>query len=134
VVFNQVGAVPVEPLLPNLPPSSRSPVASQTSIHPASDPTRKPTPFDLLSRFLVYPSASRQTAREALKHPWFTADRGILLPRGYKLDSLVGGQADPGLAAKLQKLAVHEWRGKPLEEWIQSMLLDIPGLAANGTR
>ncbi|KAH6911138.1 CMGC/CDK protein kinase [Coprinopsis sp. MPI-PUGE-AT-0042] len=134
VVFNQVPAVPVEPLLPNLPPSSRSPLASQTSTHPASDPTRKPSPFDLLSRFLVYPSASRQTAREALKHPWFTAERGILLPEGYEVDGAVGGQADPGLGAQLQKLAAYEWRGKSLGEWIQSMLLDIPGLAANGTR
>lgn len=134
VVFNQVPAVPVEPLLPNLPPSSRSPEASQTSTHPASDPTRKPTPFDLLSRFLVYPSASRQTAREALKHPWFTADRGILLPEGYEVDSTVGGQRDSWLGPQLQKLAVYEWRGKPLGELIHSMLLDIPGFAANGTR
>ena len=132
VVFNQVPAVPVEPLLPNLPPSQASPT-SQSALHPASDAIRKSTPFDLLSRFLVYPSADRQTAREALKHPWFTADRGVLLPDGYEVDPAVGGHIDPELGAQLQELCIYEWRGRSLGHWLDSLLLDIPG-SANGFR
>ncbi|TFK21554.1 CMGC/CDK protein kinase [Coprinopsis marcescibilis] len=142
VVFNVVPAVPVEPLLPNLPPSTRtthqqSPLnGSASSVttprayrHPALDPQRKPTPFDLLSRFLVYPSGSRQRAVEALQHPWFAADGVILLPRGYEYDFGNGSIGDDIGNGVSSKISVYEWKGKPLGDWLHSMLLSIPGSA-----
>ncbi|EAU92375.1 CMGC/CDK protein kinase [Coprinopsis cinerea okayama7 len=143
VVFNVVPAVPVEPLLPNLPPSTRSssPLASPASHcngvlstpkayrHPALDPIRKSTPFDLLSRFLVYPSGSRQTASEALRHPWITADSAILLPKGYEFEMGAGAGVDRDNVAQLKRMMAHEWKGKSLGELLHGVLLAPPGSA-----
>ncbi|PPR02363.1 hypothetical protein CVT24_011707 [Panaeolus cyanescens] len=125
VVFNEVPPVPLAPLLPNLPPSTlRHPIldddhdeapanqlptpstspkseSSSSSSTSSRSITRhpRPTPLDLIRRFLVYPSNQRLTAQEALTHGWFSNElttaeadkRGIpkkyqsmtMLPHGY---------------------------------------------------
>ncbi|KAF8167273.1 kinase-like domain-containing protein [Crassisporium funariophilum] len=109
VVFNVVPPVPLAPLLPNLPSSSPS--------HPSS-PTCS-SPLNLLSQFLVYPTSSRLRAEDAMRHAWFTDEQSvILLPREYALPS--------GLN-HLRSVAVHEWKGRTLGEWLHSVLLAIPG-------
>jgi len=112
VVFNIVPSVPLLPLLPNLPPSS---------IHPApNDPASNTSPVvDLISQFLVYPAASRLRAEDAMQHPWFiSAGSTLLLPKGYALARKT---------EDLKNIAVYEWKGKTLGEWLHSMLPTIPG-------
>ncbi|KAF9561613.1 kinase-like protein [Agrocybe pediades] len=81
VVFNVVESVPLAPLFPNLPPSRRS---EQCDLEPTSSPssssvtstTSSTSPssliLDLISSFLVYPSANRIRAEDAMRHPFFT--------------------------------------------------------------
>jgi len=112
VVFNVVPSVPLLPLLPNLPPSS---------IHPSpNDITSNTSPvIDLLSQFLVYPAASRLRAEDAIRHPWFVGvGSTLLLPRGYTLAPET---------EELKNIAVCEWKGKTIGEWLHSVLLTIPG-------
>ncbi|KAF6748363.1 CMGC/CDK protein kinase [Ephemerocybe angulata] len=163
VVFNDAPPVPVEPLLPNLPPStvsspsSSSPSSSNTASYlPPPDPL--PTPFDLLSRFLLYPTSARQPAAQALLHPWLTS-APILLPRGYTMDLDFtitvpsNGGIRPTLLArtssaatvrpagvvgeevkrKLGELGVYSWEGKELGEWLEGVLVGIPGSGATRT-
>ncbi|PPR05337.1 hypothetical protein CVT26_011600, partial [Gymnopilus dilepis] len=108
VVFNVVDEVPLEPLLPNLPTlgwqmsdttSSPTPPSSP-SPSPSSPPPPPPPPasqfnphphplLSLLRSFLVYPSASRVRAEDAMRHPFFTKKDErypLLLPRGYAVD------------------------------------------------
>jgi cyclin-dependent kinase 8/11 len=117
VVFNVVPSVPLLPLLPNLPPSS---------IHPSpNDITSKTSPvIDLISQLLVYPPASRLRAEDAIRHPWFVdAGSTLLLPRGYALAPET---------EELRNIAVHEWKGQTIGEWLHSVLLTIPGGLRNG--
>jgi cyclin-dependent kinase 8/11 len=111
VVFNVVPSVPLLPLLPNLPPSS---------IHPSpNDPTSNISPVEnLISQFLMYPAASRLRAKDAIRHPWFIgAGSTLLLPKGYALAS----------ETELNNVAVYEWKGNTLGEWLHSVLPSIPG-------
>jgi cyclin-dependent kinase 8/11 len=112
VVFNIVPSVPLLPLLPNLPPSS---------IHPSPNgPMSKTSPVvDLISQFLMYPAASRLRAEDAIQHPWFiSAGSNLLLPKGYTLAPET---------EELKNIAVYEWKGKTLGEWIHSVLPTFSG-------
>jgi len=54
-----------------------------------------------------------------MRHPWFVgAGSTLLLPRGYALVPET---------EELKNIAVHEWKGKTIGEWLHSVLLTIPG-------
>ena len=76
--FVDVGAVDLSSLLPNLPPSTSSMPLDTNTHTPAPDPV--PSPLDLVHRFLVYEPARRLHSSEALCHPWFAAEPGLVLP------------------------------------------------------
>ena len=108
VVFNIVPAVPLSPLLPNLPPSYVLHSATTSTNDNAS--SEKPTNLvlNLLQQFLLYPPGLRIRAKDALHHPWFTSqDSIILLPKGYSLENEYH-----------HVKTVDEWQGKSLEEWL----------------
>ncbi|KAI6011970.1 kinase-like protein, partial [Pisolithus microcarpus] len=77
----QFGAADLTPLLPNLPLSLRR-IQVDTETHsPVAE--KSPSPLDLIHRFLVYEPSLRLHAQEALRHPWFVAEPGLLLPQDY---------------------------------------------------
>lgn len=80
VSFVDADAVDLSPLLPNLPPStSNICISLDTRTHvPGPDPG--PSPLDLIHRFLVYEPARRLHPSDALRHPWFRAEPGLVLP------------------------------------------------------
>ncbi|KAF9237096.1 kinase-like protein [Melanogaster broomeanus] len=81
VSFVDVGAVDLAPLLPNLPPSvSEMPLDTKTHT-PSAEMTC--SLLDLVHRFLVYEPSARLRPADALCHPWFTAEPGLVLPEGY---------------------------------------------------
>ena len=115
-MFNIVPAVPLSPLLPNLPPSSV--LHSATSSTNGNTSSEKPTNsvLNLLQQFLVYPSASRIRAEDALRHSWFTSEDSImLLPKGYSLEN------NEYHHVKM----VDEWQGKTLEEWLHLIIVPL---------
>ena len=138
VVFNDVPAAPMEPMLPNLPPSLRHATSSSSALlteaerpltsvaDPSHTPAPRSTPFDLLSRFLVYPSASRQTAEDALHNPWLAADNFILMPRFWEADETTPSVANPSYPAHLQEMMRTEWEGKTLGELLTEVLATAP--------
>lgn len=80
-MFVDARAVDVAPLLPNLPPSvSNMPLDTKTHA-PSMEMTC--SPLDLIHRFLVYEPSSRLRPTDALRHPWFTVEPGLVLPEGY---------------------------------------------------
>jgi serine/threonine protein kinase len=114
-VFNIVPAVPLSPLLPNLPPSSvlHSATTSTNGNALSEEPTN--SVLNLLKQFLVYPPGSRIRAADALRHPWFTSEDSImLLPKGYSLENDYHHMK-----------TVDEWQGKPLEEWLHLMIVPL---------
>ncbi|KAF9225186.1 kinase-like protein [Gyrodon lividus] len=81
VSFIDVGAVDLAPLLPNLPPSvSKMPLDTKTHA-PSTEMIC--SPLDLVRRFLLYEPSSRLRPPDALCHPWFTAEPGLVLPGDY---------------------------------------------------
>ncbi|KAH0837776.1 kinase-like domain-containing protein [Lanmaoa asiatica] len=80
VSFVDVDALDLSSLLPNLPPSTSSiSLSLDTSTHtPSPDPI--PSPLDLVHRFLVYEPSRRLRPSEALRHPWFSAEPGLVFP------------------------------------------------------
>jgi hypothetical protein len=101
-----VPSVPLPPLLPNLPP--------RLTASPAQ--AEHPLVVDLIIRFLRYPSSSRLSTEEALKHPWFTeldADEGLvlLLPEGYTCNK-----------ADLMQVVRYEYKGKTLSQLLKLLL------------
>lgn len=76
-----LGAADLAPLLPNLPLSLHG-VEVDTETHPPVA-EKSPSPLDLIHRFLVYEPSLRLHAQEALHHPWFIAEPGLLLPQDY---------------------------------------------------
>lgn len=108
VVFNIVPAVPLSPLLPNLPPSSMPHSATTSTNDNASSEESTNLVLNLLQHFLKYPPGSRIRAEDALRHPWFTSEDSImLLPKGYSLENDYH-----------HVKTVDEWQGKSLEEWL----------------
>jgi hypothetical protein len=104
-------------------PSSSSPSSASTST-PTSHyppPFREafPTPFDLLHRLLVYPPQNRLRATDALRHPWFVAEPGVLLPGGYPAE-WAGDDGEEGGSGGGRVGAV--WDGKPLGELMRVCL------------
>ncbi|KAG9313848.1 hypothetical protein JVU11DRAFT_4614 [Chiua virens] len=78
VSFANVDAVDLSSRLPNLPLSTSS-IRHDTTTHvPVPDPVS--FPLDLIHRFLVYEPARRLRPSEALGHPWFKAEPGLVLP------------------------------------------------------
>ena len=107
-MFNIATAVPLSPLLPNLPPSSVLHSATTSTNDSASSEESTNSVLNLLQQFLVYPPGSRIRAEDALRHPWFTSeDSTILLPKGYSLENEYH-----------HAKTVDEWEGKSLEEWL----------------
>ncbi|KAF5312234.1 hypothetical protein D9619_002503 [Psilocybe cf. subviscida] len=146
VVFNIVPAVPLRPLLPNLPPSTMVNtkrldltrdwgVANGGNTHGAPAAANgaaekeggKPRPLllDLLKRFLVYPSEHRVRAEDALRHPWFTdaleGATGSAHAGGVVL--LPHGYALERGTHALKQAVVTEWKGKTLGDWIDEVIL-----------
>ena len=119
VTFISVPAIDLTSLLPNLPPSTvpqSDPSSSRQSTATSHSPPsiQAPSPFDLLHRFLVYPPPDRIRAKDALRHPWFTAaDPLVLLPANY----LAAGAIDEGV-----NHVSFIWEGKTLEEWLRMSL------------
>ena len=114
-MFKIVPAVPLSPLLPNLPPSSvlHSATTSTNGISSSEEPTN--SVLNLLQQFLVYPPGSRIQAEDALRHPWFTSEDSImLLPKGYSLENKYHD-------VKMEE----EWQGKSLEEWLHLMIVPL---------
>jgi len=101
-----VPPVPLEPFLPNLPEAIVETSKSHLdSVHyPRTDFV--PSAFDLVSRFLVYPSEKRLTAPQATEHPWFM--KGVLMPVDYP--------------DEIQKECSKELEGKSLGYWLKVML------------
>lgn len=92
VSFVDVDATDLASHLPNLPPSTASSFphtnshTNTTTTHaPSPDPV--PSPFDLVHRFLVYEPPRRLRPSEALGHPWFRAEPGLVLPADGDSDS-----------------------------------------------
>jgi serine/threonine protein kinase len=111
-MFTVVPPVALAPLLPHLPSTTLTPPQTEVEIGargPSGDDTAfRPTPLDLISRFLVYPPENRLLIADALSHPWFPDN--ILLPEG--LSSEIGPQ----------KQSVSEWEGNTLAQWLQFIL------------
>jgi len=100
--------------------------------------------FDLLSKFLVYPSLSRLAASAALQHPWFTSPSSssppadspvslsdseegqyvLLLPESYALEDalLSEGSHSEDLGRRLKTVIRQEWRGKSLGDRLHETL------------
>ncbi|KAG9313846.1 kinase-like protein [Chiua virens] len=78
VSFANVDAVDLSSRLPNLPLSTSSIRLDTTTHVPLPDPVS--SPLDLIHRFLVYEPARRLRPSEALGHPWFKAEPGLVLP------------------------------------------------------
>ena len=109
-MFNKVPAVPLSPLLPNLPPSSVLHSATTSTKASSEKPTN--SVLNLLQQFLLYPPGLRIRAEDALRHAWFTSkDSIILLPKGYSLEY-----------EYYRMKTADEWQGKPLEEWLHSIV------------
>lgn len=102
--FIVVPPVQLATLLPNLPnnPWSENTGEKVCDHFPADE--MEASALDLVLRFLVYPTARRLKAVDALSHPWFGGD--VLLPETYPLDEKSG----------LSK------RSRSLQLWIQSVL------------
>ena len=114
-MFKIVPAVPLSPLLPNLPPSSVLHSATTSTNGNASSEESTSSVLNLLQQFLVYPPGSRIRAEDALRHPWFTSeDPKILLPKGYSLENEYHHEK-----------TVDEWQGKPLEEWLHLIIVPL---------
>jgi len=116
VVFNKVPAVPLSPLLPNLPHSSVLHSFATSTNGNASSEESTNSVLNLLQQFLVYPPGLRIRAEDALRHPWFTSkDSIMLLPKGYSL----------GKNEYHHVKMVDEWQGKPLEEWLHLIIVPL---------
>lgn len=104
VTFTLVPSVPLASLLPHLPntPSSREEIDPSGLCNMEN---MKPTPLDLLSRFLVYPPSRRLKTVDMLLHPWFAEE--MLLPS----DSVPTNVTKGGITAR--------WKGKPLRTWLR---------------
>jgi len=124
VEFTMVPHVPLAPLLPNLPPDPSPPPTApaptserqhEAVLDPVHFPQEEmtPSPLDLISRFLVYPSENRLRAARALEHPWFTGE-GVLIPEGYEM------HLESGMGAKTE--TVMEMEGRSLGYWVRQML------------
>ncbi|KAI6031117.1 hypothetical protein PISMIDRAFT_441238 [Pisolithus microcarpus 441] len=112
--FFETNAVDLAPLLPNLPPSLRH-IQLDTKTH--TPPAEKsPNPLDLVHRFLVYEPSRRLHAQEALRHPWFIAEPGLLLPQDYAASAHVEQLKGIALLAN--------WESKSLGE---VMVANLPG-------
>ncbi|KAF8844244.1 kinase-like protein [Paxillus ammoniavirescens] len=81
VTFVDARAVDLAPLLPNIPPSASN-MPLDTKTH-APSTEMICSPLDLIHRFLVYEPSSRLRPTDALHHPWFTVEPGLVLPEGY---------------------------------------------------
>jgi len=88
--FTDVPAVPLSPLLPNLPSSEIPPPAA--------------SPLNLIQQLLAYPPSSRLTAQAALSHPWF-ASGNLVLPTGH-----------PGPTYGTKTVEGLKWQGQHMEE------------------
>ncbi|KAI6017476.1 kinase-like domain-containing protein [Pisolithus marmoratus] len=113
LLFLETNAVDLAPLLPHLPPSLRhAPLDTKTHTPPVE---KSPNPLDLVHRFLVYEPSRRLHTHGALRHPWFFAEPGLLLPQDYtstELEQLEG----------IKVLA--NWESKSLGEVI---VANLPG-------
>ena len=111
-MFKIVPAVPLSPLLPNLPPSCV--LHTSTNGIVSSEGPTNPV-LNLLQQLLVYPPGSRIRAEDALRHPWFTnEDSIILLPKEYSLDNEYH-----------HVKTVDNWQGKSLEEWLHLIIVPL---------
>ncbi|KAM6498866.1 CMGC/CDK protein kinase [Amanita muscaria] len=101
ITFKQVPGVPLESLLPNLPPSLT--------------PTSRTHALDLICRLLVYPPGDRLIAQDALNHPWLTSNDEVplLLPPDYVLRQE---------QKHLKSQVVINWDGKSLEDLVKEVL------------
>lgn len=109
--FVNVDAVGLSALLPNLPPSISS-ISLDTRTHvPSPDPV--PSPADLIYRFLVYEPARRLRPSEALRHPWFTAEPGLVLP----LDDLT---ERPSWLTEITRTFTLEGKSRTLADLLQA--------------
>ncbi|GLB43652.1 putative RNA polymerase II CTD heptapeptide repeat kinase activity [Lyophyllum shimeji] len=151
VEFTVVPPVPLAPLLPNLPPSpspspSPSPAPTRTTsttttaqaaesspdgdrdpVHfPSHDEaTMSPSPLDLISRLLVYPSENRLSAAGALRHPWFTKGAVLLMPEGYEVPELEEEEEEEEEEegkVRVGSVAAVEMEGRSLGWWVRDML------------
>ncbi|PPQ89974.1 hypothetical protein CVT25_009614 [Psilocybe cyanescens] len=113
-------SLPPAPL--SLAPSDLSPSPSPSLLTNQKPPTPLSPIIDLLSRFLTYPPAARLSAEDAMRHPWFTAPGAVLLlPPGYSLQwNMPLGRS--GERERDEKVERYEWRGRALEEWLNSVL------------
>lgn len=107
-------AVDLAPLLPNLPSSLRR-IQVDTETHPPVA-EKSPSPLDLIHRFLVYEPSLRLHAQEALRHPWFVAEPGLLLPQDY----VVSTQLEQLKGITL----LTNWESRSLGEMIAEKLLE----------
>ncbi|KAG5351279.1 hypothetical protein C0989_007102 [Termitomyces sp. Mn162] len=108
VEFTVVPAVPLGPLLPNLPDTEAEMPVDLSSIH-TPDNTMKDSALDLVERLLVYPVENRLIAMRALQHPWFSGEGRLLLPVGYPRDLVTD-------------MVLKEVDGKSLRYWIHKIL------------
>ncbi|KAF9011329.1 kinase-like domain-containing protein [Cyathus striatus] len=144
VVFNLVPAVPLWPLLPNLPPSSfpaesqlspstsSSPSSSSSSIsstYTVNEPPPPTSPLDLLSSFLQLAPSRRITAQKALQHPWFS-EGPLLLPNGYEGRWVLlerNGTEKDSEDNNLSSSFTYEFEGRTLGQWLEGVLVQRPG-------
>lgn len=80
VSFVDVDATDLVARLPNLPPSTTTTTFHTDTTAHAPSPDPVPSPLDLVHRFLVYEPSRRLHPSEALGHPWFKAEPGLVLP------------------------------------------------------
>ncbi|KAH9486068.1 Cyclin-dependent kinase 2 [Psilocybe cubensis] len=117
---------PLDPISPSVSVPSL-PRENKESISDQPEPV--PALIDLISRFLVYPSASRIQAEDAMRHPWFTTPGAVLLlPPGYSLgwNLLLEEQSSRTETTSGEKRVKHVWNGRSLGEWIKVILEGEP--------
>lgn len=113
VSFVDVHAMDLALLLPNLPPSTIKTILDTKTHVPVEQMVS--TPLDLVHRFLVYEPSRRLRPQDALKHPWFQTEPGLLLPDDYPLASLQAAGIDGrGL--------LRRWESKSLGDWLKNNL------------
>ncbi|KAH7926814.1 kinase-like protein [Leucogyrophana mollusca] len=147
VSFIDAPGIDLRRLLPNLPPSSLIAPALPSSLtapalpsalpttpptHPTSAPTLDtnttpdtPTPLDLIDRLLAYEPTRRLRAASALRHAWFAAAPGVLLPVDYPPDALppldLDAQGHPPRDAPAPPTITH-WEDKSLGDLLRAHL------------